>query len=327
MSRSYPFVQHIVVDGQKEILPDHVLSCSVIESGDMSGTKLLLQVSDRYAYYRDELGITEGTELEITCGDPDGRGDDIFIDTYVVMPPVAIDGMLKIEGFQKQCHQLKQPAREPQFFVDQAPDKILKALIPDAKIEADHFSQRGTYHLNPGASRSRLIRSMARDYGAMAFYSRGTFYFLNTDNLLSGQAELTIEHNNPMAEASIHSYQINDQTFMYRRVLNRRYVRWDTVAGLETSEGDPENGTVMITAPNPEALDNQADAVIPLLVAELLGNSLFAPGKVLNVILNLNSPEKVIDETMPEVQVINQVTHHQQNGRYHCRLELGVPNA
>lgn len=324
MSRVYPLVQEISVDGQHGVLPDHVIECSIIENGDMSGTKLIMYLSDRNAYYRDDLGIRKDTEIELTYGDPEGRGDNIFIDTFTVMTPTAQGDVLKIEGFQKHCHLLKQPAQKAQFFVDQDPEKIIRALIPGVKLDVDS-AKPGTYHLNPGASPSRLIRNMARDYGAMAFYCRGTFYFKRLNALLSQQPAFTYEHQNPSAEVSINHYQICDKSYMYKRVLNRQYIRWDTVEGLQ-KDGDPQNGIVMVTAPTAEALDNQNQAVIPVLEVDMLGNSSFMPSLAVNVVLNLGDTEKVIDETLPEKQLISRVTHYQTGNRYLCRQELGVPN-
>lgn len=324
MSRIYPFIQDIGIEQKHGILPDHIIDCSIIETGDMSGTKMILRLSDKNAYYRDDLGVKKDTELEVTYGDPEGRGDDIFIDKFIVMSAVMREGVLKIEGFQKDCHQLKQPAQTPRFFVDQTPSYILSALLPGVKLVVD-VGQAGTYHLNPGASPSRLIRNMARDCGAMAFYSRGTFYFLSISKLLSQKPAFTVEHQNPNAEVSINGFQINDKSFMYRRVLNRQYLRWDTVTGL-AKDGTPENGIVVVTTPGAHTLQHQNQAIVPLLVAEMLGNSMFMPSLAMNVVLNLGTIEKVIDETLPERQLVNQVTHYQQGSRYLCRMELGVPN-
>ncbi|GAL07929.1 tail length [Photobacterium aphoticum] len=159
----------------------------------------------------------------------------------------------------------------------------------------------------------------------MVFYSRGTLYFKDITNLANQAPVMTFEHKNPQAAINMAKLNIINQSMMYQRTLNREYMQWDTVAGL-TKSGKPDNGSVMITSGTAGALDNQNDAIIPMIDCELFGNSSFAPGIVVNVVLHLGIPDKVIDEAVPEVQIINRVTHHQLGSRYLCRVELGVLN-
>ncbi|UTM60424.1 hypothetical protein L4174_023865 (plasmid) [Photobacterium sp. CCB-ST2H9] len=325
-SRQFPLIQKVRVNEGAFIVPDHIVRCSIIESADMSGTKLILELYDPVAAYRDELKIKEGTELEVTYGDPGGRGGDIFIDTFVVMPPKFEDNIFHVEGFQRTCHQLKQPVKTPTFFVEQTPEQILNRVLTGVKIECDTFNEYGTYHLNAGTSKSKLIRTMARDYGAIAYYSRGSIYFKSVPQLKKRKFELSFEHQNPDAEISISSFRLQDQTYMYDRLLNRMYARWDTEEGLQVARAGGENGFVMISPPFLSALDNQNITLIPVMWATTLGNTQIQPGLPCKVVFHLSNKERVIDEALPEKQYIQQVTHYQEGSRYLCLTGLGVFN-
>ncbi len=324
MSKSYFLVQKITVNGEDVIL-EHMRSCTYIEPASMEGVKIILELVDHVGLYRDDYGMQEGAEIEVTFADIYEQGDESWIQKFIIAAPVSADGILTVNGFGKDTHALKTPADVPRFFTNKQPKEILAALLPSLKVDSDSFEQGATYHLNAGGTPSRLIRSMARDYGALCFICRGTVYFKSIRNLAMTEA-FTLEEGNPLAEIGIAHYQLIGERALYERVLNRSYIRWDTVTGMETAKRGTSGARTLISVPQAKALSNQHLAIVPVLDIELTGNTEFMPAKVCSVLFHKQHPETELDETLPERQIINQVAHYQRGDRYQCRLELGIKN-
>lgn len=328
--KEYVFIQRISIKQDNkiinEILPDHVVNCAIIENANMDGTFISMLLLDPVAEYRDAMHVKNGTEIEVVYGDPRGAGDNIYIDSFIVMPPVATKGGFSVEGFQKTIHELKKPAKQARYFANRTPAQIIQLLMPAISYNIDTFSTTGTYHLNAGAKPSRLIRQMARDYGAIAYYCRGTFYFKRIDGLLNQKTAFTFEHDNPRAEVVIAQYDMSDLTYMYERLYKRKYIQWDTVSGMMASNGNTEFGTIPISTSGKHALDNQNKGVIPILTTSQFGNTDFKPGILIKVIFNLGVIDRVIDEALPENQIIDTVSHYQTRNSYICKTILGIPH-
>ncbi|WP_432773931.1 hypothetical protein [Vibrio parahaemolyticus] len=322
MSKEYFLVQKVVTNGE-EINIEHVHMFAYIESGSMDGNKLIMDVMDQAAIYRDNFKIQKGSILNVTLADTTSRGDQVWIENFVVGKATSENGELKIEAFHQDAHLLKEQVIKPRFFVNKQPREILAELLPHLKLECDMFDKGATYHLNAGGTKSRLIRIMARDYGAMAFINRGTMYFKSIKNITMTE-QFKLEYSNPdKADYSIARYSIIGEEALFERVLNRNYIAWDTVQGMQSAGNGP---AVVISVNQAKALKNQRVSIIPVLDVELTGNTQFKPMCVCSVLFHKQLPVNELDESLPEKQIINQVVHYQSGNRYQCRLELGVKN-
>lgn len=324
-SREYLFLQKVVTNGDlnKSVLIEHVKSFAFIESGSADGNKIIMRLLDSAALYRDDFGIKKDAELTVSLADLHGKGDQSWTEKFIISKASTIDGLYEVEGFEKNCHQLKKPVDKPRFFTKMQPRDILKELLPDLRIESDNFERGATYHLNSGGTKARLIRSMARDFGSMFFISRGVVHFKSIKNLTM-EKEFTLEHSNPtQADHSIANYQIIGEESMFERVLNREYVGWDVVDGIQKAG---TGAKVHVSVPQAKALKNQCVGFIPVLDVELNGNTKFMPGKVCEVLFHKQVPAQELDETLPDKQVMTQVVHYQSGNRYQCRIDLGVRN-
>lgn len=322
--REYFLVQKVTVQDE-DIYMAHIQSCAYIENASMEGVKLILTLMDQAGTYRDEYGLEEGAELVVTFADPGSRGDEVWIDTFVVAKPEVKDGMLIINAFSKATHSLKQPAIEPQFFSRKQPKDILAALLPGLKLDVDSYERGGTYHLLPGVPPARLIRSMARDYGSVCFIARGTVYFKSLKKL-SMEEDLRIENGNPNAEYSFARYTMLGERYLDQRILNKSYVSWDTVAGMQSAVNGSSGAPTLVSVEQIKALNNQHISIVPLLDVELAGNSKVQPLSVLSVLFHKMMPEEQLNEALPEKMLVNTVTHYEQGNRYQCRVELGEVN-
>ena len=322
MSKQYVFVQKVVTNGE-EMLVEHIKEFAFIENGSMDGNKLLMKVLDSAAVYRDDFGIKRGTEITVTLADWNSKGDQVWIERFIVAKAPLVNGYLEIEGFEKTIHQLKKQVDTPRFFNDKQPNEILSELVPNLALDCDVFERGATYHLNSGGTKSRLIRSMARDYGAMCFISRGVLHFKAIKNIPMVK-EFKLEHSNPTkADHSIAHYEIIGEQGLFERVLNREYVSWNVVEGIQKAGGGAK---VMVSVPQAKALKNQNVSIIPVLDVELNGFTTFKPMKVCEVLFHKQIAAQELDESLPDKQIITQVVHYQSDNKYQSRLELGVKN-
>ncbi|MCG3884119.1 hypothetical protein I3271_05415 [Photobacterium leiognathi] len=330
--RQYTFIQRIAVidkSGNKtHIAPDSVISADLTEHANMNGTILILELNDPATEYRDNLKIRYGTVLEITYGDVLNKNTELTIDKFFVLASPSEKQVLTLELIQLDCYNLKKPANQPQFFVDAEPSAILKKLVGSVPVIVDCPAIKGTYHLNAGGNASRLIRKMARDYGCLAYYSRGKFYFVSTSKAIAKDSKITLEYGNNEAKFPIQRYKINDRLFMYETILDKQFIRWETTAGMQKSinSGDDTNGTVVITAATEKALTNQGKTIIPTVTVDTAGFGDFKAGLSCALVLRINQAQKELDETLKERQLIEFVTHHAKGNQYLCRLGLGVQN-
>lgn len=324
LSKEYFLVQKVAAN-ENDVLMEHVHSCAYIETASMEGVKLILELVDHAAQYRDDYEIGKGATLDVTFSDPDGRGDEVWIERFVVVKANIENGLLVVNAFSEATHDLKQPTITPRFFNRMQPSDILKELLPNLKVVADSFKSGATYHLNAGGTKARLLRSMARDYGALCFVCRGTVYFKALSSL-PHVAEFELENGNPQADYSIARYSIIGEQALYERMLDKTYFSWDTVEGVQHAKSGSNGATTLVSVPQGKALNNQHKALIPLLEVELGGNSKYMPSACCSVIFHKQYPANELDETLPEIQYINQVTHYQRGNRYLCQLELGEPH-
>lgn len=322
MKDEFIFVQLVEANGY-EVVNEHIRSCTYIETGDIGGVKLILSLYDHKSIYSDNVGIKVNTEIKVTFGDPDGRGDAGWSNKFIVKVPSVESGILTLECFEKNSEDLKAPAPKPIFLNEMQPAAILKKLCPNLKVICDRFLVAGTYHLNPGGTKSRLIRNMARDYGAMCFIARGAIYFLDITKM-TNTPDFTLEWGNPNADISIARYQKLGEDDLHERVYDRRYIAWDTVDGMVTSNKHTDKANALISVPNRQALDKQHVSLMPILEVEMLGNGNLTPSPCVKVIFHKQLPETELDESIPTIQYISQVAHHQEGMSYVCKLELSV---
>ncbi|WP_413113430.1 hypothetical protein [Thaumasiovibrio sp. DFM-14] len=320
----YPLLQRVMINGS-DIHIEHIIDGAYIETCDLSGPKLILNIDDEHTIYRDEVGIEASGIVEVEFADPDGRGDEVWIDTFIIVTAPSQNAVVTVNAIQTDCHQLKQPAKHPRFYVDQAPADILADLLPGLVVDADTIDVFGTYHLNPGMTPARLLRDMARDYAALIWLNRGTVYFRLLDSLPGLKTSWHFERGNHEADVTIAKYALMSDSALYDRITHKSYIQWDTVAGLERSETHADEGDVYISVPFYSALNNQSRFLMPFMVTEMLGNGQFEPGRKVEVSFHrLSHSDSPLDESIPADQYIQQVTHYQRGSRYLCKTELGV---
>lgn len=323
--KSYTFIQKLSLGGN-EVDIERVVSLSYTEMLDLSGPSIILEIRDEQSFIRDNYGLIAGSEIVMELGDVHGVGDQLFEETFIVSAYPVENDIITIEGFQKDCHNIKTPAGKPIFFVDKPPAVIIKALLPGLVVDSS-INVRGTYHLNQGKTPARLLRDLARDNGAACWICRGTVYFKPLASLLTGTALLKMGLNSFDADINIQRYNYINNSALFERALHKSYSAWTTNARHKHSSTHKDKQSVLLGYPvTPQQLNNQSLYVQPLIDVVTLGDSRFTPGVIFDLEIVKLSSDAAIDESVDKQLFINTITHYTKGSKYNNRMVLGASN-
>ncbi|HEY3591732.1 MAG TPA: hypothetical protein VGL07_16965 [Buttiauxella sp.] len=318
------FVQHLTLAG-RQIPVERIAQLAYIETSDMSGPQLIIRLNNNDHTYNDNMKVQKGTLIEASLGDPDGGGT-IFKERFTVVVPPMAGPIIEINAFSETTFKLKTPSSTTRFFVEKQPAAILRELAPGAAIDADTFHGLGTYHLNVGGLPSKLLRQIAKDHGALCWWSRGKLHFKDMARLSGQSAMLTIEANNAKARHSMLSFKILSKDYELERQHKVRYVSYSMTEGLRSSKGGESDPIRLVPAGDVAQLNNLRNYFAPALEFDTPGFGAITPGYPIKCVIHRDNSESSVDESMPAVMVATKVTHFDTGDNYRCFVEMGVFN-
>lgn len=317
-------IDYITPDNQEHADIDLSFMAEVVyvETIDLSGPRLMLKFRDTEELYREVYGFTEGGQLKVTLSDAFGQDEINIIETFTILT-VSVDenDVLSVNALSSIVHQLKQPATMARYFVQQSNGSILQALVPGVFVLAQSCPLVEDYHLNPAARPSRLIRTMAREQGCLAFYRRSELIYEPLLTLLKADPVFEYHYNDNRAPYQIFSYRkISPQTMISDRI-DRHYRGWHITKGeLQARPGKgyaPESTGLT----SPLTLDNMGTVPVPALDLYTTGNGGLRAGATIDLVWNRADLESPISENMPTKVVIGTVAHRYASQQYHCRIK------
>ena len=187
------FFQEIKIDGELVDQQD-IIEGTYIERMNLTCPKILLKFFDKHKQLQDDFGLKNGSVIDVTFGDVDGRGDSLYKDRFIVGSNRSEGNYLLIEATQQDIHHIKQPAATPLMFVNKTPAQILKRLLPDLKLNIGSFSIPGTYHVMSGSTIAIMLKQMRSDYGGAMWILRGVLYFHPLKLMMSRKHDFIFEY-------------------------------------------------------------------------------------------------------------------------------------
>ncbi|EKO3439452.1 hypothetical protein NTE19_003344 [Vibrio fluvialis] len=320
-----PFVQRVMVNGE-ELNRDKLVSVAYIENGDLSSPSLIAEIDDSRGDIRDDMGLVEGAEIIMEFGDVYGEGRSMLSETFVVRTAPIQNGVIRAQGFSSTLHQLKQPCSSPVFFVEKSVGAILSALCPGVRLDCSVVGV-GTYHLNYDMPKSRLIRNMARDFGAAVWLNRGVLHFHKLETLMGRAPVMKAGLNDRNVDLYVHSHDVIRDKPLNERIKQKNYGSWAIDKGFEYSSTHNDKSQILLAYPPKNKLDNISKYMQPLLWFECAGNSDLEPMSMLEFSMLRLSREVELDESLPANMLITQITHYAAKERYLNKIQVGVMNA
>lgn len=293
-----------------------------IETIDLSGPRLILRINDRESVLRDDLEMTELDSLVVTLADPYTREEMDFEETFIIETmPVGKDETITLNCLPKIIHDLKIPAKQAQFFVQEPVSNLLSQFLPGLTHAVGAFPSSSDFHLLPAMRPSRLLRQVARELGAQLFVRRGEVVCKTFAGLASAEPLYEYHWNDERQENQIAGYQQISASTLIDDRMRRNYQGWSLTEGRVLSNvfsGEPAELTGLDTA---LTLDSLAKAPVPVLDMYCLGNGGLKAGDTMGLIWNRMNIEMPLDESLPDKVVIGTVAHRYTANRYQCRIK------
>ncbi|MEB5557068.1 hypothetical protein GOP97_14970 [Vibrio cholerae] len=322
MSRhEHQLVQSIVYKGE-ELDLSFLSEASFIETTSLDSPKLIFEYDDKEKYLRDDLNIREKDTFKILLSDPVNRDALSWEANWVIMTmPTCEGGCITFNLILESLHKLKRPASSAQFFVGEPINKVLKALVPDLKLDVGVFPIKLDFHLLPGQRRTRLIRQMAKELGAIVFIQRGTLVFRTLKELQERKPKHFYHYNDTRQKFQIAQYSLPSDSSVIEELTHRRFISWDDTKGVIYSRKYTSLPVEYAGVANKIVLDNLGKIPVPIIDAYMFGDGAISCGDVMDVTWNRSDLERPIDESLPRFFVIGLVSHTFKGNKYYCRIK------
>jgi hypothetical protein len=318
----------------EEIDRSFLRECTYTETIDLSGPRFSILFDDPDSILTDSewFQIKIGDVIEVTFEDPLFRERLKVVLRFVILTMPKDGGRITFHCFQEDVYNLKIPASRARLFVNKTPKQILYELIPklatkEIEDQIDPFPVVEDYHLLPGMRPSLLIRQMAKEQGAMAFYSRKKFYFRTLLDLRDMVDERVVyEYNNIQGENQItHMDVLNVDQIIGDRII-RQYLGWHMENGYVKGNCNYRNAPVEFAGvANQLTLSNMLDFALPVLDLTMIGDGRLEPGFSLEFVWHLDDTKRPIDESLPMDGVVSVASHYATGDKYHCRTKIVIP--
>ncbi|WP_070964968.1 hypothetical protein [Vibrio sonorensis] len=172
---------------------------------------------------------------------------------------------------------------------------------------------------------SKLLRNIARDFGAAVWVCRGVLHFVPLDVLMMQKPLYKVGLNAKDVDIDITRHEVVGNQNQFERVAQKGFFSWATDKHIKQATTNSGKSKVLVTTPHGR-LDNLSKYLQPLLVFQCYGLSDLVPSNMLDLILVRLSNDEALDESLPNRMIISRVTHYTQGERYVIDAEVGVAN-
>lgn len=317
--REHQLVQSLRFNDE-ELDLSFLVEATFIETTSLDGPKLIIKYDDKEKYVRDDLAIQERSILTAVLSDPVNVDVLNWETEWVVMTMPADEGTITFNLMLKALDDLKRPAANARFFVQETAKSVLSNLT-SLPLDVGTFPLRLDFHLLPAQRPSRLIRQMAKELGALVFIRRGTLVFRTVEELLSRPPSYVYHYNDTRQEYQIAQYALPNDRSLIDDLTHRRFVGWDDQKGMVYSRIYSSSPVEHTGVTSKVVLDNLSKIPVPVFDAYMFGNGGLVAGDCLGVVWNRSDLERPIDESLPERVVIGLVAHSYKNRKYYCRIK------
>lgn len=318
-------VQRITVNDEFEMDMALLLSCTYVETLDLSGPRIMLTFSDRENIVRDDYKINENTVLEIAFSDQHIRGGIDIVEKFVVKSVTAAQNQtMQVVGFVGAIHLLKMPTRQAIFVNGCDAKTVIQRNLPGVPVQSGMLPAVNSWHLLPGERPSKKIRQLSRELGAAIYYCRNTFNAKSLKELFAQEPFAEFHYDDRREENQILSYQSTFRTEFAHERMRRSFIGWDITEGLIQGARNTDAPLEMARFGDSLTLDALNSYLLPAIDFECNGWGALKPGLCLSLKFHRSREGKPYDESIPGKVLIYAVSHHYATNRYACRVKGGV---
>ena len=312
----------MTINGQALDL-DSVIQATYIETINMDGPMLTMQIRDSLTLITDQYGLTGGSEIVCEMSDLHNNAGSSFKERFTVGPPKKEGDVITIDAFQADCAKLKTPAPKARYFNEKRPGFILQQLLPGLTVVTD-ITDAGTYHLNEGMTPSRMLRAMARDYGAALFICRGKVYFKTLSSLKGQPPAYKVGTNRSRGKIDINiaNQTRPDLKALYERNLRRQWYTFNDYGELIKGSAQAGFPSAFVSGLPGRRLDNQNAYLLPRLDMTSHGLASVFPSMLLELDIVKHDAFGEVDESLPSKLLVSTISHHHAGMSYLNRIEL-----
>lgn len=316
------FLQSISHEGQ-EIPQALIITATFIEGIKLNAPKLIIHFADQDNDIADTFKITNGSELVVVMGDVSVESGDSFEDTFTVLsPPKKVGDTVLVEALQKEVYELKMHLNTPVFFVDKSPSQIFKVLVPNKKVNVLGNVGRGTFHIFNSVTPSMMLEQMAKELGAVVYYSRGEFFVVAYSYIRRKNVDIDYEYSNPKADNIIYGITTPFSENLIQRHKLRDYQMWHENDGIiKSGNTAPRQSIGNVGQDRLTSLNNM---LLPVMISHCAGTTDIKPVTKIGFTLHRFNEELLVNESLPDEQVVIEIKHHQQGYKYICQITTGV---
>jgi len=302
-----------------------LIEFTLAESMDLSGPKFMAEFDDPEAWLRDDVGLKEGDELEVTIADIYARdGVDEKIKFTILTVPVT-GSSVKINAIATVIFVLKTRAAKAIVYRQRSPDYILEKLFPGINRDVGSFPVVEDYHLLAGEYPSYMLRQMALEQGAHAFLQRDTVCLYRlADIMAKPEPDFTYHYDDVTEQNQILRHIVPSAQHVLEDKIIRRYSGWNMTKGW-VSTGESTLCPLKSSSQSTLTMKNICKSPKPAIDFTSIGNGFLKAGVCLDLVWNTLRIDAPIDESLPERVIVFNIAHNYRANKYFCRAKGVTP--
>lgn len=314
----HPLFQKLICEGA-ELDIGLFRKMTYIEIMDLSGPRLILHADDKDRILRDDFNVVEGSIIAASISDAPVKGSLSTGEAFKVKAVNSdANDNLVIECVAAAVDALKDPAEDALFMVKKSVEEILGAATGLA-LDVGSFPLIDAWHLLPGERTTRKLRMLARELGALIWYSRGKLHMHTIKGLWALPKVKTFHHDDRRKDVKD---QISDYELIYRKGLivdrvKRGYAGWEITKGNLGGGALHEETQYHQTS----TLSNLNESVTPAIDMAVLGQGHLEPSQKVELKFHRSMQGRPFDESIPEEVMIHTIASQQERDQYRTRIK------
>lgn len=324
-SQEHFLVQRLACRGEDLDL-SWIKRVTFVETLDLSGPQFVACLDDSQYILREDVGLSVGDTLSVSLADPYHTDQMAYDDDFVVLSVESGPGAtIVLSCLQKGVYESKRPAAQAQLFAGKGAQTILGQVLPGVDLSVGDFPVVEDYHLLAGMRRSRMVRQLARELGAVAFMQRGELVFRSPADLFEADSLAEYHANDRRQPNQINYHKYTGNSGVMIDEGRRSYQGWSLTQGLLKAGALADSAPECTGLTSKVSLDGMASMVAPCLELEVAGNGGIKAGDALSLVWNRQDLDSPIIETLPDKILVGRVAHTYSAQKYLSRITGVLP--